>query len=227
MALEFKVPEEAYAGLSDMLDIGAEKLTRLHEESAKKELTLDVGSLAKSLAKKIECKAEQLEQAISTVLIPLNMLRAGFDRKPDRFLKEFDDQIKEQNTKWYETNETRWKDVMPAVAPLLAPGGYFSHLRKAFQLLANRPLTIRGFKILTELRPVYNDEATDAKAMLLTSTLVIHYDEHGAAKAIHMTLDESGLETLQDEIDRAGKKVQVLEKQASKLGVPVLIAGAE
>ena len=111
---------------------------------------------------------------------------------------------------------------------MLEPGSYFSTLGKAFDLLANRPAVTIGFKILSELRPVYDEAATRTRALLLTNTLVVNYlDADKERRTLHLTVDLDDLRTMKDELERALRKNQLLRKDANALQVDVLVVGEE
>lgn len=227
MATSFTIPDRAYEGFSDLIEIGPEKLERMVNEVANCDLTFDTAGLARRLSKAIAFSQERIEWAIHTVLIPLNSLRKAFRVSPKEFLQLLGKLIASQNAEWYNKNGERWINIAPKVEPFLTPNGYFGQLSKTFQLLASRPTVARNLRILTELRPVFDDELSSTKAMVLTSTLVVEYEEGDDAKSLHLTVDQADLRMLQEQLDRAEKKVQLLEEQARKLGVPFLVAGTE
>src|SRR5262249_35399523 len=144
----------------DLIEIDTDKLNQLAGEVADKELTLDAGRLLAELADSIKVDADRLERAVLRVLIPLSGLRADFQMSPDEFLKELDELIQRQNPDWHKQNQTGWARVAPTVGRLIAPNGYFGHLQKAFLLIANRSSLVEEIKVLSELRPVFDDEAT-------------------------------------------------------------------
>jgi hypothetical protein len=226
MAPSFKVPKQAYDAFLDLIEIGDDKLAKLEAEVAKEDWTLDVSVMASRLSVKIECDGERLERAISAVLIPLSSLRATFGMQPEAFMRLLDEMIAKQNREWHEAHHPKWAAVTPQVGQLIAKNSRFSDLRKAFELLANRPALVREFKILTELRPVLDDDATATKAMLLTNTLVIDYEDGESWRRLHLTVNEQDLLDLQRQIDRARAKAVLLQEQSNKFGVPVLVAGA-
>lgn len=227
MASSFKIPKIAYGGFDALIEIGPERLDRLTKEVAELDLTLDTSELAKRLSKAIDFSSDRIELAIHTVLIPLNSLRADFRISASEFLRLLSKMFAQQNEEWHKKNENGWVGVVQKLEPFLAPNGYFSLLSKTFQLLANRPTVAQNLKILTELRPVFDDELSKTKAMVLTSTLVVEYEEGEVSKSLHLTVDQSDLQALQEQLDRTDKKILLLEEQAGKLGVPVLIAGTE
>jgi hypothetical protein len=110
---------------------------------------------------------------------------------------------------------------------LIAPNSFFALLYKAYRLLANRPALVENVRLLTELRPVYDDEVTAVKAYLITSTMAASYYESGEQRRVHLTFDKKDLERLQEQVDRALRKIELLEKQVALLEVPALVAGTE
>ena len=86
MANSFSIPEKAYDGFLDLIDMGSQKLEQLTYELPGRELTLDLPELAKQLAKVIDFPLERVERVLHAVLIPLNSLRAAFRMSPKDFL---------------------------------------------------------------------------------------------------------------------------------------------
>jgi hypothetical protein len=227
MSSSFTIPKKAYDGFLDVIEMGPRKLEQLAREVEKQELTLDTNWLVKKLAAAIDDASERVERVVYSVLIPLNSLRAAFRMTANDFVELLAELIARQNPDWHQKHGDSWREVSSTVERLLAPNQFFALLSKTFQLLANRPTVARQFKILTELRPVYDDELSSTKAMVLTNTLVVDYDECGQMKNLHFTVDQADLRALQEQLDRAEKKVRLLGEQAGQLGVPVLVAGSE
>jgi hypothetical protein len=226
MANWFKIPPAGYDGFRDLIDLGPDRLVRLSKSPTLDELTLDVKAVAETLSKTLVFESDRIERAITAVLLPLSGMRAAFEMEPSSFLQLLSDLIKKQNLEWYNENSDDWQKIAPFLEPLIAADGFYAILYKVFQLLVHRPALVRDLKILTELRPVYDDEVTSVKAMLMTSTLVINYEENTVSKRLHLSLDEEDLDTLRDQLDRAGRKGQRLEEKVSELKIPILIAGA-
>lgn len=227
MASSFIIPKRAFEGFSDLIEMGPEKIKILATEVAGYDLTLDTTELARKLGTAMDIPSAKLERVLHTVLIPLNSLRAAFRNSPKEFLELLGELIARQNTEWHSENGEKWAQLTEEIEPLLTPDGFFAQLGKTFQLLASRPTVARNLRILTELRPVFDDELSLTKAMVVTSTLVVEYEQDDESRSLHLTIDQSDLRLIQEQLDRAEKKVRLLEEQAKKLGVPILIAGTE
>jgi hypothetical protein len=228
MARKFTIPKFGFEGLAVLAQLGAEQIVHLEEMLKSQPLTLDLVALAKNLAAKLEnCSSGQIETAIRGVLIPLNDLRTQFRVTPERFLSYLNEEVSHQaEEKWKKDNHDRWQTIGTYLASLLKPDSYFSILGKAFDLLVNRPAITVSFKILSELRPVYDDEGSKTRAMLLTNTLVVEYlDANKERRTLHLTVDMDDLRTMKDELERAQRKNQLLQKDGKALQVDVLTAG--
>jgi hypothetical protein len=125
----------------------------------------------------------------------------------------------------WKANGKKWDRLAPVLEPLLDPSGKFALLSKAFELLMERPALTAGVKVITDLRPVFDDEADGVRAMLLTSTLVLEYQEGKRRQRLHLTLDMEDLRNLKLQIERAEKKARVLEESLAEKGAIVLIPG--
>ncbi|MGL4554349.1 MAG: hypothetical protein ACRC33_24570 [Gemmataceae bacterium] len=220
----FVIPEQAFDGFSDLIGMGPEKLERLSREASKRPLTLDLDGLISHLSSVIGFDEERLSRAIESVLIPVSSLRADFRVPAAEFVAMLTERLNAQDPKWFKKNRVGWDAITDAVASLLAPDGFFGQLSKAFRLLASRATQARGFSILTDLRPVYDEEVTRMTATLLTQTLVIDYSDGIRSSRLHLTLDQQDLRDLREQLDRAEKKAQLLEAAS---GVPLLIPGTD
>lgn len=225
MAATFNIPESAYEGFDALIEIGEEKLARLAKYVQNKHLTLDSEYLVTDLSKATDASAEELGRAMDNILIPLSGLRSDFRMPAPEFIELLTHLIDEQKNKWYEANRDAWKRVSPSLGSLIGPDSYFAQLNKVYRLLVNRPALVDSMRVFTELRPVYDDEVTKVKAYLITSTLAVSYQEYGDQKRIHLTVDKQDLERLQEQVDRALRKIELLQKQVALLEVPSLIAG--
>src|SRR5271155_3003876 len=142
MTASFTIPEQAYEGLIDLIDMGQEKLDQLAAQIADRELSLDLDLLLADLADAIQYDEKRVRRAVLTVLIPLSGIRADFRMEAREFVDLVAKQIERENAKWHEMYHARLSELTPAIARLIAPNGYFGLIQKAFQLFANRPCVV-------------------------------------------------------------------------------------
>lgn len=227
MTVNFAIPDRAFRGFDELIRLGPENLGLLAAATRTAQPTLDVGRLCRDLAMKLpDGDAEKLRLAVVSVLIPLAGLRSELDPRADDFVRQVGRLISEQKPKWWKANKDGWGRMAPAVQELIAPGGLFAVQSKLGQLLMTHEAVAQEFRLLTELRPVFDDSGTELKAMLLTNTLVVNYGSEASDRQILLAMDRRDLDALREQIDRAITKVAALEAQVVKMNVPLLIAGA-
>lgn len=227
MANSFTIPKSAYEGFDALIAIGHAKLSRLVEEVRSRRLTLNQERLVADLATAIGADANAIQMAADYVLIPLSGLRAEFKMSAEDFVTLITGLIHAQRVEWLEKNRSAWEHVSPLLGQLIAPNSLFAQLNKTYRLLFNRPGLVETIRLLTELRPVYDDEVTTVQAYIITSTMAVTYQESGEQKRVHLTMDRQDLERLQEQVERALRKIQLLERQVALLEVPSLVAGME
>ncbi len=82
---------------------------------------------------------------------------------------------------------------------------------KAATLLQSRDRILVDSRIITDIRPIFNDEENmDIKGALVTHTLKIEYQEGGDRKDIYLALDGEDLKKLSEYIQRAEKKEKAI-----------------
>ena len=92
------------------------------------------------------------------------------------------------------------------------------------RLLHDRPNPIRSVKILSELRPVYSEDATSVKAFVLAKTLAVDYVVGETDKTIFLSMDMDDLrDILGIEVKRPKLKTETISDEAVSWGVDLLV----
>lgn len=82
--------------------------------------------------------------------------------------------------------------------------------------------TFYSARILTDLRPIFANDATDPPlAATVSHALRIDYAKTANPKSIYLTLDEDDLKTLEKQVQRALEKTQTLKSLLDSIGLPL------
>lgn len=103
---------------------------------------------------------------------------------------------------------------LQSLEPLFKPDNYLSIIRKTFNLWSQRPRMVDNFKVLTELRPVFNEDGESVLGLMVSNTLVVEFEDSEEPGTTHISLDIDQLTQLQEEISRAIKKARALSDVA-------------
>ena len=208
--------------------MGQDGIIALCELAKELRLSLNVKALNDRIASELEIEARPASQLVMGALLPLNNLRVRLRLETPNFLDVLSESIeKEAPEKWRADNLTGWHAIREQITPLFEKDNFFSLCNKSYQLLVNRPNPVQDVKILTELRPVYSEEATSIKAFVLTKTLVVEYMEGEDKKVIHLSMDMDDLRSLSLEVERAKLKRETLSEEVFSWGVEVLTYGQQ
>jgi hypothetical protein len=221
--VRFRIPESGLAGLKALISLGPEGVTALCEVARDLPLTLNMRGLTTRLSNDLKVETPAVSQFVMGALMPLNHLRVYLKLETPDFLKALSDNLeKEAPEKWRSENLAGWKAIEGRVAPLFEKDNFFSVSNKSYQLLLNRPNPVQDVKILSELRPVYSEDATSVKAFVLAKTLVVDYMEGDTKKTIHLSMDMDDLRSLASEVDRAKLKRETVSEEVFGWGVDLL-----
>jgi hypothetical protein len=216
------LPEGGYESLGILAELGREGIGRLIGELAKQQLTLDFEAIADHLAESLSLPGPDVDRLFSTILIPLNQAR-GAEQSAADFIRELNDVVERQaSAEWKAKFGEKWHDIVPVLEPLFDGDRFLWLAARAIQLLYNRPALLLDFRILTELRPVYDESVTRLRAMILSNTLVITYQHDDQEGTLHLSIDTEDLGAIGEQLERVQKKTRLVRQEAKQWKVDIL-----
>ncbi len=222
------IPDVGLVGLKELAALGPDKIRALCEIVRDLPLTLNVKGLTSRLASALEVEKRAVSRFVTGALMPLNHLRVYLKLETPEFMELISNTLEKIATeKWKPEDFESWKVIVAELEPLFEEDNFFSVVNKCYQLLSNRPNPIQGVKILSELRPVYSEDASTVKALVLAKTLVVEYAEGETKQTIFFSLDMDDLRDLSSEVDRAKLKGETLSDEVASWGVDLLTYGQE
>lgn len=219
----FKVPEESYEGLGILASFGRDRIAKLISELSDQQLTLDFGAVVARLAEGLDVPESTVDSVLSSALIPLNQICQRYARSPREFVAALGSSVEEQaSSDWLERHAASWREVVSELEPLFAPGKFLRLASKSVELLYDRPALLLDFRILTELRPLYDEDASKIRALLLTNTLVIEFQQGETEQALHLSIDNNDLSLIRNQLDRVLKKNALVSSEAGNWKLDLL-----
>lgn len=105
------------------------------------------------------------------------------------------------------------KSILTQLEKLLKNGTNYLVSIKALNLVYERERIINSFKILSDIRPVFEKEIADPRSALVLHTLEIQYQEEKRRKTDFFALDVTDLVEFQRQISRALEKDKFIKKK--------------
>jgi hypothetical protein len=93
---------------------------------------------------------------------------------------------------------------------------------KALDVLTSQDRVFYSARILTDLRPVFNESGDAIEAAVIIHNLCIHYGHDDDHWDFYVALDTSDIQSLRDVLDRADKKAGSVEELLRRSGVSYL-----
>jgi hypothetical protein len=128
------------------------------------------------------------------------------------------------DARWSEEELQRWDLVRPGLAELLG-SSQISYLVKALELRYDYANLLESSRIITDLRPVYNDDASEIDGLVVSFTLRLGFTGIDGKHGLSISLDESDVRNLLDECERAIRKGRTAKARMSQAQIRTSISG--
>lgn len=124
--------------------------------------------------------------------------------------------------KWDDSLTSKWHSLVPKIEESLShitPDSNLMISAKFSELAYNRQNILHYSKILTDIRPVFDQAGGAIKGLIVTHSLVIHYSAGlgGDVQEMHLTLDWRDVAALRDECNRADSKAECIKNSMKEL----------
>jgi hypothetical protein len=220
------IPREGFFGIQALIELGVDNLSKLAKTQSKQPLELNLSTVYDQLVRTLGCDRRTIRTAFLNALVPLNGLRRSLEMEPSEFLAALDHTVTERaDDEWKQQHLKSWKKLVPRLSAFFQPDNFFAHVSKAFDLLLERPSVLQNVRVLTELRPIYDEALSESVAILQTNTLVLDYFDGSHQASLYLAMDNSDLESLQSELERARKKIQVSRREATEKNIHLVTVG--
>jgi len=128
---------------------------------------------------------------------------------------------------WNTELRAKWNDVKGPLQVLFAAAAV-TLVSKATDLAFDYANLFQGARIITDIRPVYDKDATKIDAAVISYTLRLHYDNRAGDHSLSVALDESDVRLLREQCDRALRKARLAQSMAAGPDkLPTMISGTD
>lgn len=109
--------------------------------------------------------------------------------------------------RWTSEEITRWKALEPQLSNLFSLQNV-STIVKALNLAYDYADILQNVKILTDIRPVFKEDASDILGAIVSFTLRLYLDGREGSKSLSIALDKEDVEKLKQICERALEKAK-------------------
>jgi hypothetical protein len=119
-----------------------------------------------------------------------------------------------------------WNSVKQSVVRALAamsPDHPIQVASKAMQIATAKEHDLVGMRILTDVRPVFNEAADAIIQGIITHSLILDYHDGHTHRTIQFNLDATDVADLRQQCDRAERKASTLKRDLKSMAWPTTI----
>jgi hypothetical protein len=204
-----------------LVELSEAHFNELQSILAQTPAALSYSDYASRVASRLETVNKSLAQAIIEEL--LGMLGAVQDsgRTSDEFAKEVADAALEASSPQFPFNAEKRDILVRRLEDLFGTNG-LQITAKVRDVLSDADKVFQGARVLTDLRPVFDQEANEIRSAVVIHNLRIRYFENGDLRDFYVSLEASDVELLLDALRRALKKGALIESSVSTTQISLL-----
>ncbi len=227
MPIHFNLRPDQLEDLAIIRDLGSEKIQWIINSLSRVDPhPIRLSELGKLLEPGFEGKEESLGAVIRT-LLSLYTLRRQRDISANDLVKGLKSGIARAEEPWSSELLSKWNSLERQLVALFSLESVWT-LAKSMDLSYDHENLLQNFKIITDVRPVFNDDASAINGSLVSFTLRIYYDTLEASKSLSLSLDKKDILKLNAACERAISKANTAVRVLSKTDMKnVLVCGEE
>ena len=154
--------------------------------------------------------------------------RRFFDISEEDYLNEVTGSLeKNASEDWKKKYLNDWKKSKNNIKEILTIDEPFFVLEKSLELSYSYENIWRRGKIITDVRPVFNNAADAIKKIMILHLLKLEYSSGSDDKAICFAMDLKDITKLKKSCERAERKAHTARKELKNVKYIVSIAGEE
>ena len=214
------VPESAYPAIQSLANLSAEDFKTLLKAVEQAKPAAAPHLFWKHVAMHApEINASTIEVIVNE-LFAMHLALEDLPVTTEQFSKKLsDDVFSEQKLPIDEAGRDILKDRLIKLFELKASLGLTA---KALDILTDAQHLFYNAKILTDIRPVFDEEGKVLEAAVIVHNLMIHYGDAGDHKNFFVHLDTNDVKELRAVLDRADEKAKVLRSLLQRSEVSYL-----
>jgi len=219
-----KIPASAYSAIQTLLHLSQEDFDVFLKALAAAKPALSSDVFSRHVASQAKTIDESIIKSIIGELFPMDVIRDSLDFTGEQFSQLFCDAAAKVNSKDFPFNETDAATLRSRLSRIFDLRKSLSITTKALDVLTEEERIFLGARILTDIRPIFNEAGNLIEAAVIVHHLKIHFGENDDETDFYVALDTSDIQALRDVLDRADEKAKQLQSLLQRSQISYLDA---
>ena len=208
---EITIPEHAYPAIQKLAHLSAEEFDSFLNALARAKPAATPSLFEQHVAEHAPQINSSTIKMIVSELFSMNYAFEDLDSSASEMAHSIAEAAFEEQSEEFPINEADREILKDRLTKLFVLKASLGLTSKAVGLLTDAQHLFYTARILTDVRPIFNEEGDAVEATVILHNLVLHYGENGDHKDFVVTLDTNDIEVLRDVLDRADRKAEALK----------------
>jgi hypothetical protein len=210
--------------LAQIRDLPVEILTAL-DERLRTASPIRAQELHREITDVLGADRAEIADDVMRPLLGLQSLIRQNRIPPDEAVKGVRKALESHSPKWDDRQFERWNHVEPVFQRMISAPAV-RRVSVTLDLMYEYENLLQSARVVTDIRPVFNDEATVIEGAVISHTLRIRYDSAEGDHSLSLAMDETDLRELQKQCQRAIQKAaEALRLMTDGAKVRAVISG--
>ena len=209
-----------------MAHAAPDALEKIADALAQEIPCLDPDTLVKSVAARAGL-GEELVAPVMPVLGRVAIVQRRYDLTAEDLLASLDMSLQDLGDRWSPEDAQAWSARREQFLRVWAPTGALAVATKAIELLWEQQLVFCDARVLTDMRPIFDEAADVVRGFVPFHVLALNYYEGGVTKTTYVAMDLADLSKLIGQLERARRKEQVLRANLRDAGLIAVRMGSD
>jgi hypothetical protein len=216
-----RIPKQHQNGLAKVLAMPEDVFQRLINALKRSPFSLSFrDNLTRAVASVDEISpkdAKSIAEALRSIYIARANTGLSEGKFVDEVVKAINESSSDELLKIADSSETNKERLILifGIEPLLL-------VAKAGTVMVDHDKTFHDVRVLTDIRPVFDETPNSTKAMMIVHNLKIHYHQGEQHRDLYVALDAQDVQKFIDTLERAKKKAEILKSILTSTNVPYI-----
>lgn len=202
-------------------------LGKLVKKIAKKPPHINPEILIQSVAPVLDHSEDQV-RPILYLVCRLAFVQRRMDVEVNSFIEALTSDLSQRSNKeWSREDKEGWLERIPILQEFLLPEGPIAIGAKASELLVEKPNILLKTRIITDVRPVFDDSGKKIQCVVPSHTMIIRFVDAGDLDEFHVAMDIEDLRLMRDHLERAIEKERVIRSELDRFKIRTLPESGE
>jgi hypothetical protein len=208
---EITIPEGAYPAIQKLAHLSAEEFDSFLNALTRAKPAATPSLFEQHVAKHAPQINSSTIKMIVSELFSMNYAFEDLDSSASEMAQSIAEAAVEEQPEEFPINEADRDILADRLTKLFMLKASLGLTSKAVGLLTDSAHLFYTARVLTDVRPIFNEEGDAVEATVILHNLVLHYGENGDHKDFVVTLDTNDIEALREVLDRADRKAEALK----------------